>query len=105
MSGWPISPLRGRAEKPSLTLSPVVVYGAERVVGGTSAVAPLYAGVFAAFGRKLGFIDPRLWANQTAFIDVTTGDNVSARAAPQTPIAHGGRTKHASQRRKIRKRA
>lgn len=30
------------------------------VVGGTSAVAPLYAGLFASFGTKLGFVTPEL---------------------------------------------
>ncbi len=35
------------------------------VVGGTSAVAPLYAGLFAAFGSKLGFVSPVLWKNPT----------------------------------------
>ena len=60
----------------------IVVHGSDAVVGGTSAVAPLYAGLFAAFGRKLGFVNPKLWANQTAFTDITTGDNGFYRAAP-----------------------
>jgi kumamolisin len=51
------------------------VHGAPVVAGGTSAVAPLYAGLFAAFGRKLGFIAPRLWSNPMAFVRVTQGDN------------------------------
>ena len=42
----------------------VVVHGQTAAVGGTSAVAPLYAGLFAAFGRKLGFVTPKLWLNQ-----------------------------------------
>lgn len=49
--------------------------GGSQVVGGTSAVAPLYAGLFAAFGEKLGFISDKLWANAAAFADVTSGDN------------------------------
>jgi carboxypeptidase C (cathepsin A) len=60
----------------------IVVHGQNNVVGGTSAVAPLYAGLFAAFGRKLGFVNPILWANQTAFTDITVGDNGFYRAAP-----------------------
>lgn len=61
----------------------IVVHGdADAVVGGTSAVAPLYAGLFAAFGRKLGFVGPMLWANQTAFTDITEGDNGFYRASP-----------------------
>jgi kumamolisin len=44
-------------------------------IGGTSAVAPLYAGLFAAFGTKLGFVSPKLWANQNCFNDITEGNN------------------------------
>ena len=47
----------------------IVVGGAASVVGGTSAVAPLYAGLFAAFGTKLGFVTPALWGRQSCFID------------------------------------
>ncbi len=42
----------------------IFVHGSATVVGGTSAVAPLYAGLFAAFGTKLGFVTPTLWKNQ-----------------------------------------
>lgn len=48
--------------------------------GGTSAVAPLYAGLFASFGTKLGFVSPKLWANQLCFNDITQGDNGFYRA-------------------------
>ena len=47
-----------------------------------AAVAPLYAGLFAAFGTKLGFITPKLWANQLCFNDITKGDNGFYRAGP-----------------------
>ncbi|HJS85282.1 MAG TPA: S8 family serine peptidase [Acetobacteraceae bacterium] len=60
----------------------ITVHGKTGVVGGTSAVAPLFAGLFAAFGRKLGFVTPRLWTNQTAFNDITEGDNGYYRAGP-----------------------
>jgi kumamolisin len=53
----------------------IYVHGASTVVGGTSAVAPLYAGLFAAFGTKLGFVTPTLWQNQKAFNDITQGSN------------------------------
>ncbi|WP_315928895.1 S8 family serine peptidase [Mesorhizobium sp. SP-1A] len=73
----------------------VFVHGAQEAIGGTSAVAPLYAGLFAAFGRKLGLITPRLWLNHTCFNDITKGDNgyFRARIGPDpctgigTPIA------------------
>jgi kumamolisin len=58
----------------------IFVGGAEEIVGGTSAVAPLYAGLFAAFGTKLGFVDPKLWANQGCFTDITQGSNGSFHA-------------------------
>ena len=53
----------------------IVVHGTATVVGGTSAVAPLYAGLFASFGTKLGFVTPKLWLNQKAFNDITVGSN------------------------------
>ncbi|MGB6719445.1 MAG: S53 family peptidase [Terracidiphilus sp.] len=53
----------------------IFVHGSATVVGGTSAVAPLYAGLFAAFGTKLGFVTPTLWLNQKAFNDITVGSN------------------------------
>jgi kumamolisin len=49
--------------------------GGPQVIGGTSAVSPLYSGLFAAFGKKLGFISDKLWANAGTFADVTSGDN------------------------------
>jgi len=53
----------------------VYVHGSSTVVGGTSAVAPLYAGLFASFGTKLGFVTPTLWKNPKAFNDITSGSN------------------------------
>jgi kumamolisin len=60
----------------------VVVHGSTTVVGGTSAVAPLYAGLFAAFGKKLGFVTPSLYQNQGDFNDITSGGNGLYNAAP-----------------------
>jgi kumamolisin len=51
-------------------------------MGGTSAAAPLYAGLFAAFGTKLGFVTPKLWANQNCFNDITQGGNGMFNAGP-----------------------
>ena len=59
----------------------VFIHGSATVLGGTSAVAPLYAGLFAAFGKKLGFVTPTLWQNQTAFNDITVGSNGMYSAA------------------------
>jgi len=59
----------------------VYVHGGMTVVGGTSAVAPLYAGLFASFGTKLGFVTPKLWENQGAFKDITSGGNGFYNAA------------------------
>jgi carboxypeptidase C (cathepsin A) len=58
----------------------VFVHGVPTTVGGTSAAAPLYAGLFAAFGRKLGYVTPKLWLNHTGFNDITSGDNGFYRA-------------------------
>ena len=59
----------------------IFVHGRPATVGGTSAVAPLYAGLFAALGKGLGFISPTLWKNQTAFNDIVQGDNGYYRAS------------------------
>lgn len=62
-----------------------VIYqgGQEQIVGGTSAVAPLYAGLFAAFGTKLGFATPILWKNPAAFTLITKGGNGIYNAGPK----------------------
>jgi kumamolisin len=59
----------------------VYFHGAPATVGGTSAVAPLYAGLFAAFGTKLGFVTPELYLNPVCFNDITSGDNGMYRAS------------------------
>src|SRR6266851_199103 len=59
----------------------VVINGQEEPVGGTSAVAPLYAGLFATFGTKLGFVTPTLWKHPENFTDITQGSNGSFQAA------------------------
>jgi kumamolisin len=60
----------------------VVVNGQEMQIGGTSAVAPLYSGLFASFGQKLGFVTPTLYQHQDAFVDITQGSNGSFSAGP-----------------------
>jgi len=56
------------------------LHGQQTPVGGTSAVAPLYAGLFASFGTKLGFVTPELWLNHLCFNDITHGNNGAFRA-------------------------
>src|SRR5262249_33722677 len=58
----------------------VRVDGADSVMGGTSAVAPLWAGLIARINQKLGnrvgFINPLLYGLPgKAFRDITHGDN------------------------------
>ena len=59
----------------------VVVDGQHQVIGGTSAVAPLWAGLFAvinaAAGKPSGQPHAILYANAGAFRDTTVGDNKS----------------------------
>ena len=61
----------------------VVVDGSATVIGGTSAVAPLWAGLLArinqSLGKNVGFINPMLYAAKSAatFHDITTGSNGS----------------------------
>jgi kumamolisin len=55
------------------------------VVGGTSAVAPLWAGLVAllneSLGSPLGFAQPRLYS-AAGFHDITSGDNGAYDAGP-----------------------
>jgi kumamolisin len=68
----------------------VLVDGQPTVVGGTSAVAPLYAGLFALINENLhaqgkpraGFVQPVLYANARAFHDITQGNNGAFSAGP-----------------------
>ena len=57
----------------------VVVDGQQSVFGGTSAVAPLWAGLIARLNEQratpLGFLNPTLYAEPAAFRDVTQGNN------------------------------
>lgn len=57
----------------------VRVDGQEFAIGGTSAVAPLWAALIALINqqlkRRVGFINPLLYGNPAAFRDVTVGSN------------------------------
>lgn len=53
----------------------IVLYGKPLVIGGTSACAPLYAGLFASFGQKLGFVTPTLYEHPECFVDIIDGSN------------------------------
>jgi len=63
----------------------VRVDGQNTVIGGTSAVAPLWAGLIArinaAKARRAGFINPHLYVNATALHDITNGNNGDFAAA------------------------
>jgi kumamolisin len=59
----------------------VLVDGQEMVIGGTSAVAPLMAGLIARVNqskaKSVGFINPTLYANAKLCRDITQGDNIT----------------------------
>lgn len=64
----------------------VRVDGTDTVIGGTSAVAPLWAGLVARLnaikGAPLGFLNTRLYQNPKALNDISQGDNGAYAAAP-----------------------
>ncbi len=64
----------------------VRVDGQTSTIGGTSAVAPLWAGLIAlanaANSRDAGFINPTLYANPKAFRDIASGNNGAFSAGP-----------------------
>jgi kumamolisin len=63
----------------------VHIDGADTVVGGTSAVAPLWAGLIArvnaAKGSPVGFANPSLYGAPKAMRDITQGGNGDYAAA------------------------
>lgn len=62
------------------------VDGQTIAVGGTSAVAPLWAGLIAVSnahnGSSAGFLNPTLYSNPGAFRDITSGNNGAYKAGP-----------------------
>ena len=58
----------------------ILVDGQQEIVGGTSAVAPLWAGLIALLNQQLGshvgFLNPKIYLlGETPFFDVTSGNN------------------------------
>lgn len=66
----------------------ILVDGARQTIGGTSAVAPLWAGLTAlinqSLGKPAGFLQPQLYAAvaQRGLHDITQGDNGEYHAGP-----------------------
>jgi kumamolisin len=64
----------------------VRIDGTDTVIGGTSAVAPLWAGLIARInatnGRPVGFINPNLYATRTVLHDITQSNNGDFTASP-----------------------
>jgi kumamolisin len=75
----------------------VLIDGSSQVIGGTSAVAPLYAGLFARINEALrgqnlprvGFVNPQLYQFPDAFNDITSGNNGAFQAGPGWDAATG----------------
>jgi kumamolisin len=63
----------------------VRVDGSNTVIGGTSAVAPLWAGLItrmnSANGKSIGYVNPLLYQHLMAFNDITQGNNGDFAAA------------------------
>ena len=64
----------------------VAIDGETTVVGGTSAVAPLWASLIAlinqALGAKVGFVNAALYATPSALTDITSGNNNGYSCGP-----------------------
>jgi kumamolisin len=68
----------------------VLIDESSSTIGGTSAVAPLYAGLFARINQALlqkaksrvGFVNPALYQHASAFRDIVSGNNGSFNAGP-----------------------
>ncbi|MFM0742022.1 S53 family peptidase [Paraburkholderia xenovorans] len=91
-TGGAKTPLSGRGvpdvagDASPVTGYDVLIDGEQTVVGGTSAVAPLWAALIArinaAKGQPVGFINPRLYKAPGACNDITQGNNGSFAASP-----------------------
>ncbi len=96
----------------------VLVDGTEQVIGGTSAVAPLWAGLIARLdqhlGSPLGFAQPALYPllGSDSFHDITSGNNGAYAAGPGwdactglgSPERHGaGGSADRPRRRRLRR--
>ncbi|MGA7127206.1 MAG: S53 family peptidase [Chthoniobacterales bacterium] len=68
----------------------VIIDGSSNIFGGTSAVAPLYAGLFARINQALmqqnksrvGYVNAALYQNPSAFNDIVSGNNGAFSAGP-----------------------
>jgi kumamolisin len=71
----------------------VLVDGQQFVIGGTSAVAPLMAGLIALInqqkGKSAGFINPTLYATPNLCRDITSGDNKTTKTNTGFTAAKG----------------
>jgi kumamolisin len=89
-SGRGVPDVAGNADP--VTGYQVVVDGQQEPIGGTSAVAPLWAGLIArlaqATGKRFGLLQPLLYAGvspgvaQPGFNDIVSGDNGAYKAGP-----------------------
>jgi kumamolisin len=76
----------------------VIVDGSATVIGGTSAVAPLWAGLLArinqSLGKNVGYINPMLYAakSEATFHDITSGSNGTYTAGPGWDACTGNGT-------------
>jgi kumamolisin len=64
----------------------ILVDGQQEVVGGTSAVAPLWAALITLInqmkGTSVGFANPTLYTDASDFHDITSGNNGAFSAGP-----------------------
>jgi kumamolisin len=64
----------------------IYMQGQQQVVGGTSAVAPLWSGLVTRINqittKRIGFINPILYAHATVCHDITQGNNGAYKASP-----------------------
>lgn len=84
-SGRGVPDVAGNADP--LTGYQVLIGGQSQVIGGTSAVAPLWAALIARLnqklGRPVGDVHPAFYrAGESAFRDITQGNNGSYQAGP-----------------------
>ncbi len=71
----------------------VYIKGKDAIIGGTSAVAPLVAGLIARINQlkktSVGYIHPKIYKATAAFRDITTGNNITTTTGKGYAAATG----------------
>jgi hypothetical protein len=88
-----LAPMRASARCPASVRDRISLPGAPYLIGGTSAVGPLWAGLIALLNQKIGapvgFLQPLLYGNAEVLRDIVDGTNGAYTAGPRCDAGTG----------------